>query len=558
MTVARRIALRYVVFAVNLVVLRAAIAQMPAPLAPDELVLIYNAHNPDSQRLAEYYSQRRGVPPNRLIGVKTSPAEQIERPQYDAFVAQLRDALAAAPWSKRIRCLVTFYGVPIRVGPYKPTFREQRLAKELERELQITYQHLDEQITALEALAAPDAPPPTSQPTSQDVIDLQELAKRYKQAATAAVQRLRNEPQPDAELRKELFLRIEAIEGQAGLMSHLAIADDAQHDAATERLARAREDLEQTQERINKLLRAPLDSPERELARKFILKFQGLRGLARILRDDRDRLRGEETHAALDSELALLAWDSYPLHRWMLNLNAWRIRADEDLREAIPPAQWKARTYMVCRLDGPTPADVRRIIDDSVEAETSGLKGNFYIDARGMTAAQGYGAYDQNLRDLAEMVKTNTLIPVVLDNEERLFQPGECPNAAFYCGWYSLRKYVPAFSFVPGAVGFHIASAEAVSLTGRNPVAEPYLAAFPLPKEFFGLLLCGKCTLAECFAYTKPFNSWMMMLIGDPLYQPFKSKPQLSLAQVFDLQVVPQSYGGSAPDPLTPTDKQEP
>ena len=55
-----------------------------------------------------------------------------------------------------------------------------------------------------------------------------------------------------------------------------------------------------------------------------------------------------------------------------------------------------------------------------------------------------------------------------------------------------------------------------------GPVAEPYLVAFPRPNEFFSLLLEGDRTLVECFYDTKPFNSWMMTLIGDPLYRPYK------------------------------------
>jgi uncharacterized protein (TIGR03790 family) len=55
-----------------------------------------------------------------------------------------------------------------------------------------------------------------------------------------------------------------------------------------------------------------------------------------------------------------------------------------------------------------------------------------------------------------------------------------------------------------------------------GPVAEPYLSAFPNPKEFLLELLDGK-TLVEAFFRTQPFCSWQMLLIGDPLYTPFPS-----------------------------------
>ena len=60
-----------------------------------------------------------------------------------------------------------------------------------------------------------------------------------------------------------------------------------------------------------------------------------------------------------------------------------------------------------------------------------------------------------------------------------------------------------------------------------GPVHEPYLSAFPRPDEFFVALLCGKYSLVECYYRTKPFNSWVMVLIGDPLYNPYRTKPSI-------------------------------
>ena len=42
------------------------------------------------------------------------------------------------------------------------------------------------------------------------------------------------------------------------------------------------------------------------------------------------------------------------------------------------------QTVMVGRLDGPTPAIARRLVDDAMEVEKTGLTGTFYIDARGL------------------------------------------------------------------------------------------------------------------------------------------------------------------------------
>jgi uncharacterized protein (TIGR03790 family) len=134
---------------------------------------------------------------------------------------------------------------------------------------------------------------------------------------------------------------------------------------------------------------------------------------------------------------------------------------------------------------------------------------------------------------------------VALDDRGELFAPGSCPDCALDCGWYSLARYVPCWKFVPGAVAYHIASAEAVSLrnpgatywcknllqdgaAALGPVGEPYLVAFPRPAEFFGLPAIGKYALVECYWRTSLLTSWMMVQVGDPLYNPFAKDPRLA------------------------------
>jgi len=53
-------------------------------------------------------------------------------------------------------------------------------------------------------------------------------------------------------------------------------------------------------------------------------------------------------------------------------------------------------------------------------------------------------------------------------------------------------------------------------------VSEPYLHSFPESRAFFAELYQGHC-LVEAYYHTKPFNSWQLLLIGDPLYKPFKN-----------------------------------
>ncbi|MFO8033291.1 MAG: TIGR03790 family protein [Desulfohalobiaceae bacterium] len=238
--------------------------------------------------------------------------------------------------------------------------------------------------------------------------------------------------------------------------------------------------------------------------------------------------------SSVDSELALVKAGEYSLSMWIPNPYFLGFQEQKDLPVS------KSEVVMVSRLDGPDSDTVKRIVQDSKQAEANGLQGRACFDARwkdpGQDKTSGYKFYDQSLHRAADKVRQHGQLEVQVDASQELFQPGDCPQTALYCGWYSLAKYVPAFEWQPGAVGFHIASQECQSLrrgeywckrmleegvaATLGPVGEPYVQSFPVPNMFFALLLEGY-SLSETFLLSNPFWSWKMVLVGDPLYQPF-------------------------------------
>jgi len=253
-------------------------------------------------------------------------------------------------------------------------------------------------------------------------------------------------------------------------------------------------------------------------------------------------LRKTDHASSLDSEIALVLAEDYSLARWVPNpyFLGYRGKQIKNMPQNV---------LMVSRLDGSSEKIVRRIIDDSLLVEEGRLNGKAYFDARwpdpGGKKTSGYGFYDQSIHRTADRIKKTDLMPVVVESSKELFQPGDCPEAALYCGWYKLSHYVDAFQWQPGAVGYHIASGECATLKRKGsrvwckvmlekgvaatvgPVGEPYVQAFPVPEIFFASLIKGDLTLAECYALSNPFWSWKMVLIGDPLYRPFKKNPVL-------------------------------
>lgn len=248
--------------------------------------------------------------------------------------------------------------------------------------------------------------------------------------------------------------------------------------------------------------------------------------------------RQRDPVASVDSELSLVKIADHPVPDWLPNPYFIQFQSQKI-------SYRKGEVLMVARLDGPDPEIVRRIIDESLSVEKTGLEGKAYFDARWSRPKpgkqlSGYALYDEAIHRAAEL--SQKVLPTVINDDDTLLQKGEAPQAALYCGWYSLARYVDAFSWQPGAVAYHIASAECTTLKKPGsqvwckrmleegvaatvgPVEEPYVQAFPFPQLFFGLLLDGDFTLAEAYFLSLPFISWKMILIGDPLYQPFRSR----------------------------------
>ena len=296
-------------------------------------------------------------------------------------------------------------------------------------------------------------------------------------------------------------------------------------------------------------IKKQLDNSRKELAvaEKDKTEKDKLDGLKKKVAEFNDQHRisiAVESLACVDSELMCLWWPAYELSRWQPNPLYWK--APKELNNRFP------NTLMTCRLDGPTADIAKRLVDDAVEVEANGLKGKVYFDARGIGFnsknpgdSSGYGGYDESFREAAALLKSAGM-DVTLDDKGALFEPDSCKDAALYSGWYSHATFIDCCKYVKGAVAWHLASSEAITLRNPaskvwcpnllqkgvaatlGPVADPYTIAFPKPAEFFGFLATGKYTLVETYSRTTYLTSWMTVLVGDPLYNPYKNSPMIN------------------------------
>jgi uncharacterized protein (TIGR03790 family) len=255
--------------------------------------------------------------------------------------------------------------------------------------------------------------------------------------------------------------------------------------------------------------------------------------------------------AAVDNELALLPVFGLPLGGFVPNPfydgHAFGLkRIGSDLARNM---------VLVTRLDAPTVAQVRRMIDDCLSAEQHRLAGLAVVDSRGMTDPKdGYTVGDVWLRSARDELDRDGWLVKFDDRPELLPPTDPCNQVAIYLGWYSGDAYgpwvTPPMRFVPGAIAYHLHSFSAATLrseTGNwvgpliahgadasmGMVAEPYLALTPHEDVFTRRLLAGGY-FAEAAYAAEPALSWMLTVVGDPLYRPFNEPLESALSDTGD------------------------
>ena len=201
------------------------------------------------------------------------------------------------------------------------------------------------------------------------------------------------------------------------------------------------------------------------------------------------------------------------------------------------------RLYSVWRLDAPSAALARGLVDKALQAEASGLSGRGCFDRnRGdinVVNDYSYGAGDWDIRRSADLAR-QAGFSVVEDANTAEFgeapAPLRCDDAALYAGWYSLNNYNDAFTWKPGAIGFHTDSLSAYDLrTGTNwtvnavikgititsgAIDEPFLEGVAHPDGVFRNLFEG-ANVGDALLRNTEYLKWMIVNVGDPLYRPF-------------------------------------
>ncbi len=273
----------------------------------------------------------------------------------------------------------------------------------------------------------------------------------------------------------------------------------------------------------------------------------------------------QTTAASVDSELALLGAGDYDIDRMMPNPYFGR---DEGLVLS------GFRMLPVCRIDSPSPAINHRIISQPLTVEREGgLHGWVIIDQGGPypDGDKWLQAIAARAIELGQPTFVDALRPSIVESYP-LPQP-----AAVYFGWYEGKANGPfisqgtasaaakAFRFRAGAVAVHLHSFSATNIRSRDEgwvgallskgadvsagnVWEPFLHG-SLNLEIFYKRLIDGYTLAEASAMATPLLSWQGIVVGDPLYRPYPTKPapaKLNIGMQACVEFVQKKYDSAA------------
>ncbi|HBR49276.1 MAG TPA: hypothetical protein DEA71_04250 [Nitrospira sp.] len=528
-----------------------------ADLRPQHVAVLANATNPDSLAVARHYAAQRNIPSEHIIPLTLPFRDTLTRLEYEELVVMpLRRALEVQALHASVRVIVTTYGIPLRVDAPQLSEEEHRRlaeAQQLVKNSRTKLEHLKRQF---EQLVPESSRLQAASPfPAQDILEAARtaaLVSRVDRSWRTALDHLRQQRGPATERPAQELLQLTQQYGGWGIMLQKRTGSEASDAPAdTPQAAAWRTLLDRSGPLWVGLGLHPITS-QRPLLYRWAERLFGVRGVLELASAEVDRLTYAYADASLDSELSLLWWDRdlYPV--------AWRW--DNPLFQDHAASGDQLPILMVSRLDAPTPELAKGLVDRALQAERTGLNGSVYFDARGLQpdgAIDTYGHYDHSLREAAALVKEKSSYNVVLDVSEPTLT--DVPNVALYIGWYKLRAYEDVFSFNPGAIGYHMASAESLTVHDRGErgwcknalergitatlgsVGEPYLDAFPEPARFSSLLLSGKYSLAEAYYLTSRTISWRMVLFGDPLYNPMKGRSSIPL---------------STPSPVAPSDRR--
>ena len=429
-----------------------------AQLTAERVVVVAAANNPESREVAEAYCQFRQFPLERIVEVEFPAGVTLSRGVWeDSLRTKIAAQIQAIDAAQTVTDVVLAYGTPLAVAAWE----DDRELKQWE----LYYQKaMDDGIRRLNAALKILGQLGGQEPASVQLpINLADLRLIFQQQIELAQKGAAGKPAEEQQVANaQLQNQVQAVAGLFPFMNSLQQQIQAGGGEASANMQQQLQYLRGRSEVLTQTIQYLEKMPasfEREATMIALLEQGGgLLDVLTWLQRQMDLVQMNDSMASLDSEIALLFWGEY--RRIGVVPNFLNPAFDgSPLRNAY-------RTLKVSRIDGPTKEVAKQLIERTKAAEAiTDLQGNVYLDLRGIQSGDPMLVQTETwLRAVGEQLKAVDGLKVEMESSAKLFQPGQCPDALIYMGWYSLGKYIDACTFKPGSIAYHLVPGDALRL----------------------------------------------------------------------------------------------
>ncbi|MCB9894284.1 MAG: TIGR03790 family protein [Planctomycetes bacterium] len=232
--------------------------------------------------------------------------------------------------------------------------------------------------------------------------------------------------------------------------------------------------------------------------------------------------------ASVDGELALVRYGDYDIDGIVEN----------PMLDSKEHFTLESKIVVVCRLDGPTVAIAKGLVEKALIAEALGCHGESFLDTRGLTGGDGYQQRDDLMEKVEDSWKAAGL-PYVHDTQGPVFDLSQRAETLHYYGWYAGNPgaWKGDVKFRTGGICVHLHSFSGSTvrnikanwvapLLNWNATAtygttyEPYTTGFPYENILWDRLING-WSFGEAGQVANHLLSWQAVFCGDPLYTPY-------------------------------------
>jgi len=335
-----------------------------AELQPSEIAIVAARGNRDSEGLARYYARMRGVPPENICLVQVPSGEVCQREIWQSAIRpEIHKWLNDKDPQQKIRCLVTMFGVPLKIGPAAADAQllryQQFLAAERSHRLQLFTEVLDgfnnlgsnetgpkateaapkaegttanpaEKPAAGTIATAPSLPTtnsaqPLTGPTDQPATEISRFQAKLETALQAA--QLRVEKLTHEEERGRATARLQQLATAVGGLNVLLPAINQRITSEKTPNPATRSEFDTIRGRLlgyveskGLLEQMPAGIERDGLILALVERIGGMIASVQWLDQQLEVAKKNETGASFDSELTLVMWpDDYQLLRWQPN-----------------------------------------------------------------------------------------------------------------------------------------------------------------------------------------------------------------------------------------------